>query len=207
MPSAGSRHSGWVRRSQRGLRCCRQGGWRFPIGWIQGGGLFAVPPFLKLGAQALGDEGDHGAGRPGPRLEQLHHVGGAAPRRQIGHEAPAHPAPARFLAAPGQAAAGPGQLLPVEQAAAGAEHPEAVLASGAGVDAAGLQQLRRWPPRQAGGVARRVARARPGAAAGGGAGGGGCGGQGIDGGLTKMTSRGLRLPEEGEQRPSSPGSR
>ena len=45
-----------------GLWRCRLGGWRGTVGRIQGGGLFAVPPLLKLGAQALGEEGDHGAG-------------------------------------------------------------------------------------------------------------------------------------------------
>ena len=146
--------------------------------------MFAIPPLLELRAQPLREQGDHRAGGTGSRLEQFHHVGGATPRCQIRHEATAHPAPARFLAAPSQAAAGPGQFLPVKQAAAGAKHPEAVLAARAGVDAAGLQQPRCRPSRQAcdlGGLnAGRRRRGLAGGVVRGGSGSGGRGRQGIE---------------------------
>jgi hypothetical protein len=109
---------------------------RVQILGLQGGGLLAVPPLLQLRGETLGEEGDHGEGRAGSGLEQLHRVGRAAPCGQIGNEASSHTPPAGFLAPPGEAAAGPGKILPIEEATTGAKHPIAVLPPRAGLQAA-----------------------------------------------------------------------
>ena len=114
---------------------------RCRIGCIHRRGMSAVPPFLQPTAETNREQGEHGGGGTRAGLQQLNGIGGTAARRQVRNEAPPHPTPARLLTAPGQTTAGPGKLLPIKQAAAGADDPEAVLAARAGVNAAGLQQL------------------------------------------------------------------
>ena len=83
-------------------------------------------------------------------MEQLHGIAGAPPAGDIGHQPLADAAPAGLLAAPLNAAAGPGQLFPVKEAAAGADDPEAVLPAQAGVFVAvGPQAVRSSGPSRA----------------------------------------------------------
>lgn len=111
------------------------------VGGVQGGRQAAVPPLLQGWTQTHREQRDHR--RTGARsgLQELHGIGRTATGRQIGHEAATDASPAGFLAAPGKPAAGPGQLLPIKQSAAGPQHPEAVLPAGTGMLAPGFQQL------------------------------------------------------------------
>ena len=105
----------------------------------------AVPPFLKIPTELLGEQGEHGGGGSRAWLEKLNGVRRAATGGQIRNETTPYPPPTGFLAVPGQATTRPGQLLTIEQAAAGTQHPKAVLTSWAGVNTAGDQQsLDNW---------------------------------------------------------------
>lgn len=101
---------------------------------------FAIPPFLQRRRQSLGEQGDDRGCGAGAWLQQFHRVGGAAPCRQVRHEATANAAPTGFLAAPGQAAAGPRQFLTIKEPTARTKHPKAELASGTGMFTAEFQQ-------------------------------------------------------------------
>ena len=103
--------------------------------------MAAVPPLLQLTAEPHRKQRQHRGGGPGARLKQFNGIGGATPRRQVGNKATSHPTPAGLLAALGQPTTGPWQLLTIEEATAGADHAEAVLPPGAGVNAAGVQQF------------------------------------------------------------------
>ena len=154
-PSAGSVN--WRRRSPQGPRffppapASRKGALLWHVGVCgggqgprggevvakgKGGRRFAIPPLLQRWAEALGKERDHRTGGPCAGVKQFDRIGRTAACRQIRHEATADASPAGLLAPPGQTATGPGQLFPVEKAAAGAEHPVAELATGAGLQAA-----------------------------------------------------------------------
>ena len=106
-----------------------------------GVGMAAVPPLLQIPAEANGEKGQHSGCGSSTRLQKFHRVGGATPSRQVGNKPPSDPSPARLLAAPGQATAGPGQFFAIKQPATGPDDTEAVLTAGAGVNAAGLQKI------------------------------------------------------------------
>ena len=103
--------------------------------------MAAVPPLLQIPAEANGEQGQHRGRGSSTRLQQFHRVGRAAPGRQIRHKPPSDPSPARLFAAPGQATAGPGQFFAIKQPATGTDDTKAVLTTGAGVNAAGLQKI------------------------------------------------------------------
>jgi len=114
--------------------------WGLIFVWLHRCRQFAVPPFLQRCRQPLGKQGDHCRGGAGAGLQQFHRVGGAAPCRQVWHEAPADASPTGFLTPPGQAATGPRQLLAIKEAAARSQDPKAELASGTGMFTAEFQQ-------------------------------------------------------------------
>jgi hypothetical protein len=95
--------------------------------------MAAVPPFLKPRRETHRKEGQHGDGGPGTGLEQLNRIGGATTGGKVGNKTTAHPTPTRLFAAPDETTAGPGKLIAIEQTAARANHPEAVLAARTGV--------------------------------------------------------------------------
>ena len=108
---------------------------------IHGSWMTAVPPFLQILAEPKREQGENSHARSGSWLQKFNGIGGAALGGQIRNEPASHTTPARLLAPPCQSAAGPGQLLPIKQAAARTQNPEAVLTTWAGVNAAVFQQL------------------------------------------------------------------
>ena len=108
---------------------------------IHGAGMPAVPPFLQILAEPKREQGENRHARPGTWLQKFNGIGGAALSGQIRNEPAPHTTPARLLAPPRQPAAGPGQLLPIKQATARPQNPEAVLTTRTGVNAAVFQQF------------------------------------------------------------------
>jgi hypothetical protein len=92
------------------------------IGGGSGAWPFGMPPVLHLLIQFDGVECRHKGQGMVALTNNFDTVGGEPPGSHVGYQALANAPPTGLFATPLDAAAGPGELLAVEQAATGADH-------------------------------------------------------------------------------------